>query len=102
MAIASKQMAQKMSAYSPEEPHFSLNVRRLLQDRRLQKEFCQLRRSGSRAVGMCTAELLDHLGAEPAALDFVLTWRRGFDPDVIRLLAGDDFPRPPIHPVRAA
>jgi hypothetical protein len=91
-----------MSTYSPEEPHLSLNVRRLLRERRLQEEFHQLHRSGSRAVGMCTAELLDHVGAEPAALDFVLTWRRGFDPDVIRRLAGDDFPHRPIHPVRAA
>ena len=77
-------------------------VRRLLHERALQDEFRRIHRAGARAVGMCIAELLDHLGADAVALDFILSWRRDIDPDVIRWLAGDDFPRRPLHPVRAA
>jgi hypothetical protein len=34
---------------------------------------------------------LDGIGADPAALDAVLLWRR-LDPDVVAALGGNDFP----------
>jgi hypothetical protein len=34
---------------------------------------------------MFVAELLDHIGADPTAIDLVLTWVR-LDPDVVRTL----------------
>jgi hypothetical protein len=46
---------------------------------------------------MFVAELLDHIGADPTAIDLVLTWVR-LDPDVVRTLAGE-FPPSPLDQV---
>ena len=37
---------------------------------------------------MLCAELLDHVGTDLAAIDFVLTWVR-LDPDLVRAIAGE-------------
>ena len=44
------------------------------------------------------AELLDHLDADPAAIDRVLSWLGPLDLEIGRAFAGD-FPRPPLHVV---
>ena len=67
----------------------ALTVQRLCQSPRLQHAFRQLHRCGPRPVAHFVAELLDSIGADPAAIDLVLTWRRQLDPDLIAALAGE-------------
>jgi hypothetical protein len=64
---------------------------RLQHDASLHRAFAHLHRCGPRPVAFFVAELLDGLGADPAALDAVLPWRR-LDPDVVAALGGTDFP----------
>jgi hypothetical protein len=66
----------------------ALAVQRL-QSPRLQHAFRQLHRCGPRPVAHFVAELLDSIGANPAAIDLVLTWRRQLDPDLIAAIAGE-------------
>jgi hypothetical protein len=67
-------------------------VQHLLDEMPLQRAFDQLRECGPRAVAMFCAELLDSVGADPAALDMVLSWRHGFTPEVIAAM-GREWPR---------
>lgn len=38
---------------------------------------------------MFICEPLDHVRADPAVIDYVLTWRRGLEPEVVATLASD-------------
>lgn len=75
-------------------------VQRLREDPRFQQAFRQLHLCGPQPIGVCFADLLDHVGADPAALDFVLNWCI-LDPEFVAALAGE-FPGPLLDLVRAA
>jgi hypothetical protein len=82
---------------APEERRRSPCVHRLRASPWLQRAFRQLHACGPQPVGMFIAELVDRLGADPTAIDFVLRWRT-LHPDIVRALAGD-FPPPPLEVV---
>jgi hypothetical protein len=69
---------------------------RLRRDLRLQNAFKQLHRCDPQRVGMFVCELVDALDIDPMALDWVLTWRRGFAPEIVAAIGGE-FPPPPLH-----
>lgn len=75
------------------------SVRRRLADPRIRNAIRRLHRCGPRPGGMCFAELLDHVGADPAVLDLVLRWQDGWDPEIISALVGRDFPPCPLRVV---
>jgi hypothetical protein len=52
-----------------------LAVQRLLDDASLQREFDALHECGPYPNALFVAELLDNIGADPATLDAVRTWR---------------------------
>jgi hypothetical protein len=72
-------------------------VQRLRRSMPLQQAFRRLHRCGEQPCAMFVAELLDAIGADPTAIDLILTWVR-LEPDVVRALASD-FPPPPLDEV---
>lgn len=76
-------------------------VQRLCRDPRLHAALRRIHECGPRSVGMAIAELCDHAGVEPQALDYLLTWCR-LDPVTVRAVGGADFPRPPMDQVPEA
>jgi hypothetical protein len=82
-----------------ERSPFGPSVRRLLAgDPHLLLAYRRLHRCGPQPVAMFFAETLDCAGADPALLDLALTWCAGWDPDVVRAIAGD-FPPSQLHQV---
>jgi hypothetical protein len=78
---------------------FGPSVQRLLAgDPHLLRAYTQLHRCGPQPVAMFFAEMLDCAGADPALLDMALTWRAGWDPDVVRAIGGD-FPQAQLRQV---
>ena len=71
---------------------------RLFGDVRLQRAIEHIHRMGPRPVGELIAELLETAGGDPCVLDDMLRWTR-LDPDIVRKVGADRFPRPPLDVV---
>ncbi len=74
-------------------------VEDLVDDLRFHRLVEKLHRLGPRAVGELLAEIGEQLSCR-TFIDQRLEAYGQFDPELIRKLGGNEFPRPPLHQVR--
>jgi hypothetical protein len=72
--------------------HVGPCFQRLHRELPLQRAIEHLHRCGPRPVGELFAEALDSLNVDPVVLDLLLGWKR-LNPELVRALGGDRFPR---------